>query len=319
MKPDWSRLVDEPGVSVNFPPVENGIDYLRDVVDRLARRDASPVAPRDLKYAVLHLQAATEVLLKYRLALEHWSLVVEKLDLAKTSKGKQITQERFDRGDFLSCSPGETVLRLQNIVGVSISAEEESAIRSLAKSRNALQHYGLTDTEGTIESRAAEVLDFLIRFLDEELLPELAEEQRDRVEDDLEYIRTGLARIRGFVKQRMERLQVELAPFEDRTLECPNCRQWALVAGGEEGTTCLFCHVTLDPKLTAWDYANNILHLPWRDAPRTHHLFSQPATPPIDPCPNCFEEALVAGVVTYSLKDQPTSFCFDCGVAFRDR
>lgn len=319
MRPDWSRPAGELGVGVDFPPVENGIDYLRDVIVRLARRDAEPVTPRDLKYAVLHLQAATEVLLKYRLSLEHWTLVLEKLDLAKTSKNKQITRERFDSGDFLSCSPGETVMRLQNIVGVSIGAEEEEAIRSLAKSRNALQHYGLTDTEGTIEARTAEVLDFLIRFLDENLLPELQEEERDRVEDDVEFIRAGLARIRAFVKQRMERLKDELAPLKGLTLQCPNCRQWALVAGGEEGTLCLFCPATLDPKLTAWDYATNILRLPWRSPPPTNSLFSQPATPPIDPCPECSEEAVVAGVVTAASPDRPTTFCFNCGVAFPDR
>ncbi|MFF2864092.1 hypothetical protein ACFVSX_29950 [Streptomyces rubiginosohelvolus] len=298
--------------------MENGIDYLRDVVDRLARRDDQPVTPRDLKYAVLHLQAATEVLLKYRLSLEHWTLVLEKLDLAKTNKNKQITRERFDTGDFLSCSPGETVLRLQNIVGVSIGTEEEEAIRSLAKSRNALQHYGLTDAEGTIEARTAQVLDFLIRFLDEVLLPELEEEERERVEDDVEFIRFGLARIRAFVKQRMERLQDELAPLKDRTLQCPNCRQWALVAGGEE-TLCLFCPAAFDPKLTAWDYATNILRLPWRSPPRTHALFSQPSTPPIDPCPSCGEESVVAGAVTAAAPDNPTDFCFSCAMGSSDR
>ncbi|MFD9540888.1 hypothetical protein [Streptomyces sp. NPDC060022] len=121
------------------------------------------------------LQAATEVLLKYRLYLEHWSLVLEKLDLARVNKNKQMTRELFDEGDFVSCGPKETVLRLRNIVGVSISQEEEDQMLSLANSRNALQHYGLTDTEGSIEVDTAEVLDFLIRFLDNELLPTMRE------------------------------------------------------------------------------------------------------------------------------------------------
>ncbi|MEU1409794.1 hypothetical protein ABZ471_47740 [Streptomyces sp. NPDC005728] len=39
-------------------------DYLRSVVNHLDRDEPGP---RDLKYGVLHLQAATEVLLKARL------------------------------------------------------------------------------------------------------------------------------------------------------------------------------------------------------------------------------------------------------------
>jgi hypothetical protein len=37
---------------------------------------------QDLKYAVLHLQAAREVLLKVRLIREHWTLVFKNPDKA---------------------------------------------------------------------------------------------------------------------------------------------------------------------------------------------------------------------------------------------
>jgi hypothetical protein len=47
---------------INFPPIQNGFDYLMSTVEHLRER---PTA-RDLKYAVLHLQAAVEVLLKVR-------------------------------------------------------------------------------------------------------------------------------------------------------------------------------------------------------------------------------------------------------------
>jgi hypothetical protein len=52
--------------TVDFPPVTNGMDYLCSVVEHLTGNPQ----PRDLKYAVLHLQAAAEVLLKARLARE---------------------------------------------------------------------------------------------------------------------------------------------------------------------------------------------------------------------------------------------------------
>lgn len=301
-----------PGARVDFPPVDNGLDYLKNVV-KLLTQDGDEAGPGNLKYAVLHLQAATEVLLKYRLSLEHWTLVLQDLDLTRKKPTKRVTREMFDAGDFVSCTSGETVLRLRTVVGLPISAEEENQILSLAKSRNALQHYGLTDSEGLIEARTAAVLDFLIRFLDDHLLPKLKDPDRKRCDDDVEFIRSGLARIRAFVDQRMERLKNELEPLRDRTVQCPYCRQWALVTGGELAS-CLFCPWAMDPKPYALEYVVKISRAPWRSTP-TDGPFENPSMPPIDPCPICGEKTVVPDVVTAASPDHPTNFCFNCGVA----
>lgn len=50
------------------------MDYLVSVLKHLTE-GATPPSARDLKYTALHLQAATEVLLKARLAREHFSLM----------------------------------------------------------------------------------------------------------------------------------------------------------------------------------------------------------------------------------------------------
>lgn len=306
------RAADEPGGAVRFPPVENGLDYLTSVVDLLAV-EQDEVSPRQLKYAVLHLQAATEVLLKYRLYLEHWTLVLQNLDVSRASKNKKMTQALFDQGDFVSCGPEETVERLRSILGLPISDQEQKQILALAKSRNALQHYGLTDADGTIEARTAEVLDFLIRFLDEALLPKLEEAEREQVADEVDRIRSGLTKIRAFVERRMERLKDRLEPLKERTLQCPNCRQLALVAG--DPTSCLFCPATTDSQYAAWDYATYILHLPWRSRPSSGPI-RQPAAPPVDPCPECGADTLVRGAVTAAAPERPTNFCFNCAAAF---
>ncbi|MFE1334481.1 hypothetical protein [Streptomyces microflavus] len=310
-----ARAADEPGSPVDFPPVANGIDYLVSVVD-LLKGEQGAVSPRQLKYAVLHLQAATEVLLKYRLFLEHWTLVLQNLDVTRASKNKKMTRDFFDSGDVISCTPQETVERLRSVVGLDISDREQEQILDLAKLRNALQHYALTDRKGIIESRIAEVLDFLIRFLDDSLLPKLEPAHRDEVTDDMENIRYGLTRIRSFVQQRMERLKDQLVSHEGHTLQCPDCRQWALLAGNP--SSCLFCPATTDPQLTAWNYAGNILRLPWRSPPPTNDQFSQPSTPPVDPCPDCGAETLVRGALTAAAPERPTSFCFSCATAFTD-
>src|SRR5690606_34270345 len=139
----------------------NGVDYLVSVVDLLGREEGDP-SPRDLKYAVLHLQAASEVLLKARLRIEHWTLVVK--DAVRTN------HQKFQEGDFESVTHTEAVRRLIDVVGVEITEVDKRALFNLSKDRNALQHWGLTGSAPTVEARAAKVLDFLIRFLDDELL-----------------------------------------------------------------------------------------------------------------------------------------------------
>jgi hypothetical protein len=64
-----------------FPPLLNGLDYLKSVIEHLRDKPDQ----RNLKYAVLHLQAAVEVLLKARLIREHWSLVFEKPSAASSA------------------------------------------------------------------------------------------------------------------------------------------------------------------------------------------------------------------------------------------
>lgn len=70
---------------VDFPPIQNGIDYLLSVTNHLTHGD--PPEPRDLKYAILHLQAAVEVLLKARLQREHWSQVFKNPGAATRARG----------------------------------------------------------------------------------------------------------------------------------------------------------------------------------------------------------------------------------------
>lgn len=102
-----------PPKKINFPPIQNGLDYLKSTVEHLRER---PTA-RDLKYAVLHLQAAVEVLLKVRLIREHWTLVF--------SKPNQASQAAFATGDFTSIGLDDTMARLKGIVGVSLKTQAE--------------------------------------------------------------------------------------------------------------------------------------------------------------------------------------------------
>ncbi|MEU1800121.1 hypothetical protein [Streptomyces sp. NPDC019937] len=192
--------------------------------------------PRELKYAVLHLQAAAEVLLKSRLLREHWSLVF--------SDPARATSEKFSASDFNSCGTDAAVERLKNICGLDFSKKDVAALKDLGKDRNALQHYGLTHSAEAVESRAGAVLDFLLRFLDAELLPLLDAQERDSIKEDMSRVRSGLNTIEAFVVERMNRLRGnELKGTTDSLLPCSVCGQWAL-AVIQNGAHCHFCGVT---------------------------------------------------------------------------
>ncbi|MFF3127733.1 hypothetical protein ACFVRD_36815 [Streptomyces sp. NPDC057908] len=225
--PKGNRRQPGPQPVLDFPPVPNGIDYLRSVVKHL--RPKTGGAPRDIKYAVLHLQAATEVLLKARLSRVHWSLIFK-------DPGKA-TAAKYADASFESCTTNAAVERLRNIAGIAISKKEADALDDLARDRNRLQHYGLTHNAQAVEARAATVLDFLVRFIDEHLEPELSESGPLYLE--MGVVRHGLKDVQSFVTERMNRLRGnELKDAEGRTLRCPDCRQLAATV---EGGWCI-CH-----------------------------------------------------------------------------
>ncbi len=278
---------------IHYPPVPNGIDYLRDVIDRLARESGEP-SERDLKYAVLHLQAAAEVLLKARLRQEHWSLVI--------SKAEKTNLKKFEKGEFESTTNNETVRRLAEVVGIEISAGDKKTLLDLATTRNQLQHWGITEEANAVLTRAADVLDFLIRFLDQYLLPSLDADDEEAVADDLGEIRIGLTRIESYVTSRMERLREnDLKGHENRTVHCPDCQQLALIVDGTNN--CLFCpRDWADPLELASTYHNAFGYFPAPGDPYEDTLVD---------CPDCDTPTLVLEAQTVA-DDNPIPLCFNC-------
>lgn len=137
---------------IEYSPVRNGLDYLKSVIDHL---QDEPTA-RDLKYAVLHLQAAAEVLLKVRLMREHWSLVFRNPDKANRAA--------FSSGDFQSIGMEEALTRLKGIVTIELTPAAQESLNRLAIVRNKLQHFGLVDQAIAIEALTGKVLDALLCF-----------------------------------------------------------------------------------------------------------------------------------------------------------
>ncbi|MFD4933382.1 hypothetical protein [Streptomyces virginiae] len=298
------------GADVDFPPIDNGLDYLVSVVEGLSRDDDDErPGPRDLKYAVLHLQAAAEVLLKARLEIEHWTLVAEQIT------NKKVTREKFQKGDFISIGPEEAVRRIRDILNEEITKDEADSLTTLTQRRNALQHYKMTTSYEDIEALTTKVLAFLLRFLHQSLLPKLSPDERERVRPDIAFVQAGANRLQRYVEERMELLAPELVGKDDCIVQCTECRQDALLVTGDndddsaQAATCLFCHATWTATHVATDYVLRLGGLFQHD---------------VAPCPGCGRTQTVVRHVVRSTEwkrnPDPTSypvfdsvtFCFGC-------
>ncbi|WLQ63373.1 hypothetical protein [Streptomyces glycanivorans] len=299
----------------HFPPVANGLDYLVSVVELLQREEGAASA-RDLKYAVLHLAAGAEVLLKSRLHMEHWSLVF-------TDPGAA-TCTALEDGSLSSCTPEQTRKRLKNIVGITFASHEEQALKDLASSRNALQHWGLIGDQAraaVVASTTATVLNFLVSFVDNHLLPELKEPERSAAELEMEHVRDGLHYIEEYVRERMKDLAPRLGPVRPMTVQCPLCGQWALVVPGfKDGpdtdriddtynVECLFCSASFNAVEAAHEYNAAILGC-YSEAEE----YDGPEG--IYTCPLCPHGLLIRGVSTAADRERPVDFCFACATSF---
>jgi len=92
--------------------VENAIDFQERAFQDMER------AP---KYSPISFTAAVELLLKARLMLEHWSLIIDDPRRAKAAS--------YRRGDFKSVGMEEAIQRLQDIAGVPATPLSSGSIR----------------------------------------------------------------------------------------------------------------------------------------------------------------------------------------------
>jgi hypothetical protein len=101
---------------------ENAIDFLEKSLDEFK---GSP------KYSILHFAIAVELLLKARLAIEHWSLVVL----------KNPNKTNYIKGDFISVNLDEAVKKLREVVGANITVAEHKAFKKISSHRNKVIHF----------------------------------------------------------------------------------------------------------------------------------------------------------------------------------
>lgn len=116
-KSEWFKLV-----------VENVIYFFSTSIDNVQR---------DPKSSIIDMYTAIELLFKARLMNEHWSLIIEKPELADFKK--------FELGDFKSVSFIQAHKRLNQICGEEFNMSAIENFTKLGMHRNQIVHFAHTN------------------------------------------------------------------------------------------------------------------------------------------------------------------------------
>ena len=234
--------------------LDNALDSLLSAAEAV-RRDEGP---RSLKEAVLHLANGVELLIKARLAREHWSLIFSNIN--------QASYGELTKADFASVDFPIARKRLEQIARVSIDKSIISHIDTLRKLRNQLTHFTATLDPVQTKSLVAKSMTSCVEFCEQQ------EMATSDVQRGIGEIQMNLTELEEFVDGRMKGISKD---WKDALVwECPACWQQALVidAGNAD---CKFC----------------------KNAANPHELAVDNAEGTVEDCPECGEELTFAFVL----------------------
>lgn len=293
--------------NIQFDLIENGIDFVTSGVEHILK-DKSPYL---LKYAVLHLSAGTELLLKEALKNEHWSLIFESPNNAK--------YELLKSGEFKSVDFETLLTRLTNICEIELSEKETSILRQLKKLRNKIEHFEFNENQKAIKSLSSKVLCLLLNFINENFNQQTLSDSSKEGIERLRSIATGFKEFTVLRNSQIKN-QISEAQKEHKIENCPLCRQATLILN--EDLICLFCGFSDSPESVARLYAENILGESY------YMCFKDGGEFPVTDCIHCestdtFVDKGVDGYVCFSCfetnQSSELNSCNNCGQLFEKR
>ncbi len=282
--------------SLRLTLLENGLDFIRSGL-RCLQVDAP--GKHDLKYAVLHVCAGIELVVKERLRREHWSLVFDRVENAN--------EKSYQTGDFSSVSFNDCLQRIIGICGVKISDRQRQRLGSFRSKRNRLEHFGILDSAEAIVAATAEALNFLLEFIHAELNPEELGGEEVALLDE---IREMLGGFKAFVTERWKTARGHSKYSEGAAVTCVRCVQEAAII--DDGINCLFCGYRGEPEQAAEEYVGDVLGLSRYTTVKDGGVW------PIVKCPSCDRLTLVDRGGSGSQHPQKQFICFGCGEVWKE-
>ncbi len=206
---------------------------------------------RQLKFSTIELYEGIELLLKARLALEHWSLIIRDIDKFKHGSFKQ--------GDFVSVNFETACERMESFCGEELNAPARQAFDGLRRLRNRYVHFSCDESRPLVMGIQLRAWHYVLKLLEEGFLGELTEKQAQQVDG----IRELMLKSEEFLASRLEEVRAEVDSLRAErhlVLDCPDCQKLSLVLGdvGEGYPACLVCGTRgLSPEELAERYARS--------------------------------------------------------------
>ncbi|GAA4307562.1 hypothetical protein GCM10023086_26140 [Streptomyces venetus] len=280
----------------HFPALVNGLDFLVSAVGSLSGDNGQP-GPRDVKYAVLHLQAAVETLLKARLEMHDPALVWTKVGA--------FDQRKHEAGDFSSCGVKIAIERLRDTVQIESKIDpEDVSLRALGSLRNRIMHFGWKDTVVAVQARTVPVLDLLVGFINTDVLPHVDQpDEAWSAERQMEQLRAGFKHLTDFIVLRMQALRSQLDRYEHSTAACRSCGQFAVVLdGGAHDLACLLCGKQYGTGAeAAWEFIGS-----------SRYVSVTQGGGDLNGCGSCGTYSVISTPLANS-PEEDSWICFDCG------
>ena len=189
---------------IQFDLLSNARDSLRRAVEDLASEDGGSEHSR-LKHAILNSAHCIELLLKERLWQVNPAFVWENVDKYPSLDARTVTVHT-------------AIARLKNVGSVTFTANDEENLRSLNRTRNAIQHYKWSMTEKEAKVILGNALSFAFSFASEELKTDLTKVFK---QDDT--WRSLVEELDDFVRAHGKRLEAKLRESGGYQPHCDNC------------------------------------------------------------------------------------------------
>jgi hypothetical protein len=266
------RMMMEDG-RLKFPLLHNSLDFVLSAAEY-----AGENSQRSWKYAILHLIAGIELLLKSRLELEHWSLVFQDVDRANESS--------YTSGDFQSADFQSVCTRLEKISRVGFAQKEREHLNYLRKLRNKIEHFGIDIGLEQVKPLVAHGINFVLCFCEEHLKPQIGEAEQQKLDEIVLHLRE----FQEFVSERLT-VVAPMIPKGALLRECPRCFQDTLALFDEDTFKCYFCGYQMEITILAQERSEM----------------------DVENCPECGKDALA--FIVYNNESAGWE-CFACGAEF---
>ena len=271
-------------IKIEFDLLENGLDFIDNSLQAILSTDE----PHKLKYAILHISAGIELILKEILRLEHWSLLFENINNANYN--------HLQSGDFQSVSFSSILKRLDGIADGNISEKQKRHFDILRKKRNKIEHFAFMESSNALKSTISKALTDIVEIIDENIeVQKFSKESKGLYKS----IRRESSKFIEFVDLVRAKLKDDLDRLEKsktKIIDCPECFQDLFPLDGSY--TCLFCGYTDTPENITALYADTILEY------NSYYAYKYGEDCRIKQCLSCKNETLIL--------QNNSAFCITC-------